>query len=83
MFITAEISYYPLTNEYSKAIDLFIEKLAIPGISIKSGTMSTLLTGEFHDVMDVIKKATEELMKIHPSVFNIKISNACPVREKQ
>jgi uncharacterized protein YqgV (UPF0045/DUF77 family) len=52
MEITVEIGYYPLMKDYEKPVERFIEKLAKnKKITLESGTMSSLLTGSYEDVM--------------------------------
>ncbi len=79
MIITAEISYYPLTNDYSTPVEQFIQALAKADITIETGKMSTILTGDYHDIMKLLTDSMDELMREYPSIFNIRISNACPV----
>ena len=80
MIITVEISYYPLSEDFSTPINTFIQKLSVDDISIEIGAMSTLLIGEYEKVMKVVSDSMGELMKLYPSVFNIKISNSCMLK---
>ena len=78
MFITAEISYYPLADDFENPVTEFIEHLqSIDKIEIKTGSMSTLITGSYEQVMEAINRSVKPLMMKHPSVFTLKISNAC------
>lgn len=79
MIVTVEISYYPLTDDYSTPIDYFIQQISSPNIEVEIGKMSTLLIGEYHEVMGLLNNAMGELMEKYPSIFNIRISNSCPV----
>jgi len=80
MFVTLEISYYPLSNEFESPINEFIKQIsANTDIKIESGTMSSLISGEYSEVMKTITNTMGTLMDKHPSVFNIKISNTCPL----
>jgi len=79
MIITAEISYYPLTDNFSKPIDYFIQLISKSNITIETGKMSTVLIGEYQDIMDVLQKSMSELLNKYSSIFNIKISNSCPI----
>lgn len=78
MYITVEISYYPLIERYEEPV---LELLALlqdqREIEIETGTMSTLLRGEYEPVMNLINNSMKQLMQKYPSVFNMKISNSC------
>lgn len=79
MFVTVEISYYPLVNDIDQPVYSFIEKIKGEGIIVETGTMSTLVSGDYIKVMDVLTSTMGEIMVKYPSVFNIKLSNACGV----
>jgi uncharacterized protein YqgV (UPF0045/DUF77 family) len=78
MRIAAEISYYPLKNDFIPPIDSCIEKLQHPQLEVVTSMLSTLVIGEYELVMSQIQESMKELMEEHPSVFNIKITNASP-----
>lgn len=80
MVITVEISYYPLTKDYGIPISTFIQMISEKNISVDIGKMSTIITGEYETIMNLLTESMGELMEKHPSVFNLKISNSCPVR---
>lgn len=78
MEITVEIGYYPLLDNYAKPVEDFIEKLAEnKKITIEYGTMSSLLTGRYEDVMELLNQQMKPYMEKYPSVFTLKISSAC------
>ena len=80
MEITVEIGYYPLMKDYEKPVERFIEKLAeTRNISMECGTMSSLLTGTYEDVMDLLTRHLKPFLEDYPSVFTLKITNACKV----
>lgn len=79
MIVTIEISVYPLTENYSTPVDLFIEMVSNKGLKVEPGKMSSLITGELSEVMRVLENTMNHLMSIYPCVFNFKISNACPI----
>ncbi|MGQ8336032.1 hypothetical protein ACUNWD_05730 [Sunxiuqinia sp. A32] len=83
MYITVEISYYPLQSDYDKPIfellDLLKDK---PEVTIQTGIMSTLISGEYDTVMALISGSMKLLMENYPSVFNLKIANACQVKKQ-
>lgn len=81
MHITVEISYYPLVDQYDQPVFELLDLLkSQPEISIEVGTMSTLLSGEYEVIMDLLNNAMKQLMQKYPSVFNLKIANACEVK---
>lgn len=80
MIITLEISYYPLNDDITEPINSFVEKLKCDDIKVTTGIMSTVLAGEYETVMKTLNHAMKELMDSFPSVFNIKISNMCPIK---
>ena len=77
MHITLELSYYPMTDEYAKPVNEFIDYLKGIDAELTVGTMSTLIIGEYSEIMKVLTMAIEKLMTKFPSVFTFKISNAC------
>ena len=78
MEITVEIGYYPLMDDYEKPVESFLEKLAEnKKITLESGTMSSLLTGSYEDVMELLNRQLKPFLKKYPSVFTLKISSAC------
>jgi uncharacterized protein YqgV (UPF0045/DUF77 family) len=78
MEITVEISYYPLTDDYRIAVDEFIKEISSnKKISVEKGTMSSLITGQFDDVMVMITQKLKLFMNRYNSVFSLKISNSC------
>ncbi|HKK58973.1 MAG TPA: thiamine-binding protein [Salinivirga sp.] len=80
MFISVEISYYPLENNYDQPVSEFIERLnQMPDINTEVGSMSTLITGEYRKVMDALDALMSHFFENYSSVFNVKISNSCPV----
>jgi len=84
MEITVEISYYPLMEHYQTPVDNFIHELAENrNIKVESGIMSSLVTGLYEEVMSLLKQKLKPFMEKYPSVFTLKISNACKVCESQ
>jgi len=81
MHITVEISYYPLTDRYEEPV---MELLALlenqPEIEVEAGTMSTLLRGDYEQLMSLLQSSMKTLMQEYPSVFNLKISNSCELK---
>ena len=84
MEISVEISYYALQNDYNTPVLEFLGKIdRQPGISIEPGMMSTLITGEYNTVMTLLVQTLEPLMEKYPSVFTLKIANACKSCQNQ
>ena len=80
MHITAEISLYPLKEDYGPVIDHFIAELENePGITVDPGTMSTLVGGEYESVMRALEQRIHAVFRQEHVVFSLKISNSCGV----
>ncbi len=77
MIISAELSLYPLTPDYTEVIISFIHQLrAQPGITVATNGLSTQLTGDYDSVMAAITEAMRPTMagKVTCS-FVIKVLN--------
>ncbi|WP_347838985.1 YkoF family thiamine/hydroxymethylpyrimidine-binding protein [uncultured Draconibacterium sp.] len=80
MQVAVEISLYPLSDDFEKPVDTFLSLLANnETIEVEPGKMSSILTGELSDIMQALNKAMEQVFVQSPAVFNLKISNCCPV----
>jgi uncharacterized protein YqgV (UPF0045/DUF77 family) len=78
MEITVEISYYALADDYTKPVGEFLNLLeACSGVTISTGIMSTVITGGYDEVMDMLSSSLKPMMNKYPSVFTLKIANAC------
>lgn len=65
-------------DRYSEAVKDFIRLLKNhKNITLESGTMSSTVYGEYEDVMNLLNQSLKPLMEQYPSVFVLKISNAC------
>jgi uncharacterized protein YqgV (UPF0045/DUF77 family) len=81
MQIAIEISYYALTGDYAAPVKDFLERLSqYKMIRVETGNMSTIIFGEYYLVMQTITDTLAPLMARYPSVFILKISNACNVK---
>jgi uncharacterized protein YqgV (UPF0045/DUF77 family) len=79
MKVQAEISLYPLRqNELTKPIYQFIRALKNSNLNIKTGPMSTFVTGTSHVVFASLQQAFEQIAEGYEVVMTVKISNACP-----
>jgi uncharacterized protein YqgV (UPF0045/DUF77 family) len=78
MEITMEISYYPLDNNYEIQVSEFIQQLSeYNNIQINIGVMSSLVIGEYNDVMSALKETMQPFLEKYPSVFRISLASAC------
>ncbi len=77
MFVSIEVSLYPLKEEFIPPIDDFINSLEkYDKIEIRTNAMSTQLFGEFNDLMKILKVEVERTFKKEiNSVFNLKVIN--------
>jgi uncharacterized protein YqgV (UPF0045/DUF77 family) len=56
MRLTAELSLYPLQNDYIPVIQGFIDDLAaVPGLTLITNAMSTQVNGEFDQVFAAVR----------------------------
>ena len=53
MYLSVQLSYYPLTDEYKPPIKALIERLEKSGLEVHSNRMSTQIFGEYDTVMKV------------------------------
>jgi len=79
MKVQAEISLYPLRqNDLTKPIQQFIESLKHDDLNIKTGLMSSIISGEESIVFQSLQKAFARVAKKYEVVLTAKISNSCP-----
>ena len=61
MKLTAELSLYPLQDDYIPVIDAFIAAAnARPGLTVVTNAMSTQVCGACEEVFDLIQAALKE-----------------------
>lgn len=77
MHASIEISYYPLDPEYDDIISAFLERLEVSGLNYTVGMMSTVITSEYVLVMQELGDIMQDFLEKYPSIFTLKISNAC------
>ncbi|MBA7688784.1 hypothetical protein ES703_97273 [subsurface metagenome] len=83
MKIQAEISLYPLRqNELTKPIQQFVQVLENNKLQVKTGSMSSFVTGDSQVVFESLQEVFELLAKEYELVMTAKISNACPKANK-
>ena len=79
MKIQAEVSLYPLRqNDLTEPIQEFIESLKSDDLNVKTGSMSSVISGDNKIVFQSLQKAFEQASKKYEVVLTVKISNACP-----
>ena len=84
MKISIEISYYPLKDDYSNPVKEFIHAIADNSrVMTDPGVMSTIISGDYEDVMLLLVKTIKPIMEKYPSVFTLKITNACKTFKNQ
>jgi uncharacterized protein YqgV (UPF0045/DUF77 family) len=68
MQFSAELSLYPLADEFRPIIKTFVERLSeYAALEVHVNTMSTQVFGEFHDVMRILTEELELLYQQVPS----------------
>ena len=66
MKLTAELSLYPLQDDYLAVIQGFIDKLAQhPDLVIVTNAMSTQVNGDYERVFDAVKSALADSYDRH------------------
>ena len=78
MKVQAEVSLYPLRqNDLNEPIQKFIESLRSNNLKVKTGSMSSVVSGEESIVFQSLQKAFEQAAQKYEVVLTAKISNAC------
>ena len=77
MFVSIEVSLYPLKKEFIQLIDDFINSLEkYDKVEIRTNVMSTQLFGDFDELMKILKVEVEKIFRKEiNSVFSLKIIN--------
>jgi len=79
MKLQAEVSLYPLRqNDLTKPIQQFVKVMESNNLKVKTGAMSSFVTGDSQVVFENLQKAFERLAEEYEVVMTAKISNACP-----
>lgn len=75
MKITVEMSLYPFMENYTETIIIFIKEVkSYKSLTVRTTSMSTYISGEYKDVMDMLSTELEILYKKVPdscTVFKI------------
>ncbi|MGP4843388.1 YkoF family thiamine/hydroxymethylpyrimidine-binding protein [Marinobacter sp. 1Y8] len=56
MYLSVQLSYYPLTDNYKPPIKALIQRLENSGLEVHSNRMSTQIFGEYDTVMNVFSE---------------------------
>ena len=79
MKVQAEVSLYPLRqNDLTKPIQQFVASLKNENLRVKTGSMSSVISGEESIVFQSLQKAFEQAAQKYKVVLTVKISNTCP-----
>ena len=79
MKIQAEVSLYPLRQkDLTKPIQQFVKSLKNDNLNVKTGSMSSVISGDSKIVFQSLQKAFEQAAQKYEVVLTAKISNACP-----
>ena len=79
MKVQAEVSLYPLRQkDLAEPIQRFVESLKRDELNVKTGSMSSVISGEESIVFQSLQDAFEHAAQKYEVVLNVKISNACP-----
>jgi uncharacterized protein YqgV (UPF0045/DUF77 family) len=74
MKISAELSLYPLDNDYRQIVLDFIESLKKnSSLEVITNGMSTQIFGDIDEVMSTITRATKELYEQKKAILVMKI----------
>ncbi len=77
MKTSAEISYYPLNQEYVPPIREFIDRInTYEGLTVRTNGMSTQIFGEYDILMNALTNEIRHSFNHPHSVFVMKIINA-------
>ena len=74
MRITAEISLYPLTEDYKQIVVDFIKTLKKEDLRVEVNGLSTQIFGEYDDVMELVQREAKRLFKQQKAVLVMKFT---------
>jgi len=79
MKVQAEVSLYPLRqDDLTEPIQQFVESLKNENLNVKTGPMSSVISGDNKIVFQSLQKAFAQAAQKYEVVLTAKISNACP-----
>ncbi|WP_111497860.1 YkoF family thiamine/hydroxymethylpyrimidine-binding protein [Marinobacter bohaiensis] len=65
MYLSVQISHYPLQDDYKPCIKQVIERLKSSELEVHPNRMSTQVFGEFDDVMRVLSETMKWSFETH------------------
>lgn len=82
--VTAQVSLYPLgQNDLSPAIGEALRLFKEHGLTVKPGTMSSVISGEDKAVFFALQSAYQHAAANGRVVMVVTYSNACPLPESE
>lgn len=82
MNATAEISLYPLTEEYEQVVIDFIQEIKQnPNLEVEVNGLSTQIFGDYEEIMDCLKENLMETLENNKAVFVMKIAKGLLKKE--
>lgn len=57
MYLSVQLSYYPLTDDFKPPIKAIVERLEQSGLEVWANRMSTQIFGDYDAVMSVLSDA--------------------------
>jgi uncharacterized protein YqgV (UPF0045/DUF77 family) len=80
MMITAQVSVYPLGQRaLEPPIQQARARLQAAGLTVESGSMSTIVAGEAEVVFETLREVFGELAGQGQVIMAVTFSNACPL----
>lgn len=83
MATSAQISLYPLKDDYLPPIDAVIEVFREHDVHMEVGAMSTVLHGETAAVFGALQAAYRHTAEAGHFILVVTLTNACPVPEAE
>lgn len=77
--ISCEISYLPLDSNTNSNVEAILDVIKQSGINYKIGSFRTILTGDFDDIMKLIKYIYNKAEIFGGFVIDVRMSNVCGI----
>lgn len=65
MYLSVQISHYPLQDDYKPCIKEVIQRLSKSGLEVHTNQMSTQIFGEYDQVMKVLSETMKWSFETH------------------
>lgn len=73
MKLTIEVSYYPLESDFKTIIKAFLTRVrSFDDIKVVTNNVSTQISGDYNEIMDLLKHEIQPALTAYPSVFVVK-----------